>query len=375
MKNKGLVFAVLTVLLVGLLLSGCGGEGTKPDGKQSAGGDEDKVYTFNFATETPDGHPLSIAFSDSWVKAVEEATNGRVKFTMHYGGSLVEGGSMLQGVSSGIADAGWCPFAYFPGEMPLYNALAICGFDWLNAKIACYVNRDFIAAHPEGTPDEIVIMYVHSPAPGCLVTNKPIATLEDIKGMQFRVDPLQSDGIAALGATPVAMTMPEAYEALSKNVIDGVLCNTEPLIGWNLYEITDYILETPFMYSSAPAVIFNKEKWNSLPADLQDIIKEVNEKHFEEVSSVFDDIYVEGMEFGLQNGMKASQLTEEEYARWKEKLQVSKDNYAKLLNDKGYQGDAIIQEIEQLVEKYIAEFAGYTADWRARIDAVIAQNQ
>ncbi|NLY38322.1 MAG: TRAP transporter substrate-binding protein DctP [Firmicutes bacterium] len=377
MKKKGLVLAVLTIFLVGLfVLSGCGGKGTETGREETAEpGGEDKVYTFNLASETPEGHPISVNFLDSWVDRIEKATNGRVKFNKHYAGSLVEGGSMLQGVSSGIADCGWCPLSYFPGEFPLYNALCVTGYDWISGRLAAYVNRDFIEAFPQEIPDELEFMWVHSPAPGCLLTTKPVSTLEDLKGLQFRCDSVHNDGLAALGATPVAMTMPEAYEALSKNIIDGVLGNTEPLIGWSLYEITDYIVEVPCLYSTPPVLIFNKKSWNSLPPDLQETIRKVNEEHFEAISTVFDDIYVEGMKFGLENGLKTIQLTDDEYERWIEKLQVCKEKYAEDLNKKGLPGDEAIQKLEELVQKYLVEFEDYHKEWRGRIEAVIAEYQ
>ena len=35
-------------------------------------GGEDKVYTFNLASETPEGRPISVNFLDSWVDRIEK---------------------------------------------------------------------------------------------------------------------------------------------------------------------------------------------------------------------------------------------------------------------------------------------------------------
>ncbi|NMA65773.1 MAG: TRAP transporter substrate-binding protein DctP, partial [Clostridiaceae bacterium] len=299
----------------------------------------------------------------------------RVHFTVHYAGSLVEGGSMLQGVSSGIADVGWCPFSYFAGELPVYNALCVGGYEWLNSKIGSYVNMDFMKAFPEELPDKLEFMFTHSTIPAALMTNKPIATKEDLKGLQIRCDTVHMDGVAALGAKPVSMTMPEAYEGLSKNIIDGVLGPTEVLIGWNLYETTKYITEAPLLYNAIPVVMFNKKAWNSLPEDIQDIIKKINDKHLEDVSTLYDEVHLEALEFGLENGLEVVKVSEEENERWKEALEPCKETYAENLNNRGLPGNEAMDKIGELVAKYKEEFAEYDESFRKEIESLIKKHQ
>jgi TRAP-type C4-dicarboxylate transport system substrate-binding protein len=378
LKNRNSVMAIIAIIVIGLFLfSACSTtgnvNGNNEENEVSNTADKGQVYRFSFASETPEGHPITVNFIDNWIESVEEATDGRVLFTKHLGGSLVEGGSMLQGVSSGLADAGWCPLSYFPGEAPLYNALCVTGYDWISGRLAANVNKDFMEAFSEGRPEGIEIMWTHAPAPGCFLTNKPINTLEDLAGLQIRCDTVHNDGVAALGATPVAMTMPEAYEALSKSIIDGVLGNTEPLVGWNLYEITDYIVEAPMLYNTPPVAIFNSDSWNSLPQDLQEIIKKVNEDHFEHISTAFDDIYVNSMEHGLKNGLTVIHPSEEEYERWKEATAPNKQKYAEYLNGLGLPGTEAMAKIEELVDKYVHEFEDYHNELRGRVTSLIEQ--
>jgi TRAP-type transport system periplasmic protein len=43
-----------------------------------------------------------------WIKQVEEATKGRVKIEVFPSQTLIKGIDMWKGISSGIADIGWC---------------------------------------------------------------------------------------------------------------------------------------------------------------------------------------------------------------------------------------------------------------------------
>ncbi len=325
-----------------------------------------KTFNLSFATATPDMHPITENMLKPWAKKVEEVTDGQVKITMHLGGTLAKGDSMLEAVGTGLADIGWVSNAYFPNQLPLLNSLAVPGYTFNTSKVAAYVDRDFIDKYPQAILDDLEYMFVFSPAPGILLTRQPIDSLEDLKGMQIRCDGVATKGVSALGATPVAMPMAEAYEALSKSVIDGVVGPAEPLIGWNLAEVLDYIIEVPFMYNAFPTVIMNKDTWNSLPADVQDAIREVNEEHFKDIAGLFDEIYLEAFKVGFKNDIQVIELPDEEMSRWKAKMQHLKDNYAEMLNEKGLPGTEAMQVIQELTDKYNKEFADYNKEMEQR---------
>ena len=384
LKSISILVALAMILATFMVFSGCSNNASEEtasvedaaSGEVSTSSEDDaSTYVFTFASPMPDGHPMVENFMDPWVEKVEEATDGRVQFTMYYGETLLAADSALQGISSGLADAGLVVNNYFPGELPLFNALAVPGFEWTNGKVAINVNNSYVDAFPEVVNSELEFMFIFSPAPGCIFTNEPIESIEDLEGLQIRCDSSASDAIAALGATPVAMTMAEAYEALSKNTIDGVLGNTEPLVGWNLYEVVDYMVEIPCLYNASPNVCMNKDAWDSLPEDLQNIILEVNAQHFEDIQESFDNIYLESLQFGLDNGLQVTTLSDGEYESIKEALASSQQTYEDFLNEEGLPGTAALEKIGELVDQYNTEFEEYSSNLRDEIDALIAQYQ
>jgi len=56
------------------------------------------------------------------------------------------------------------------------------------------------------------------------ITNKPIKTPEDLKGLRIRTPPapIWQESIRALGATPVALAFGEMYPAIQQKAIDGM---------------------------------------------------------------------------------------------------------------------------------------------------------
>jgi hypothetical protein len=66
----------------------------------------------------------------------------------------------------------------------------------------------------------------------------PITNLSQIKNMKLRAPGgVSVDRLATLGAVPVAMPMPEAYDAMSKGVVQGTVTRWEASKPSKLYEL------------------------------------------------------------------------------------------------------------------------------------------
>ncbi len=113
---------------------------------------------------------------------------------------------------------------------------------------------------------------MHAHGPGILASKKPVKSLADLKGLKVRATGLSAKIVEALGGTPVAMSQPETYEALSKGVVEATLCPIETLKGWKQGEAIEYVVDsTAIGYTTAMFVVMNKEKWAALPADVQKV--------------------------------------------------------------------------------------------------------
>jgi len=93
----------------------------------------------------------------------------------------------------------------------------------------------------------------------------PIKTPADLKGHRFRV----SGGLApklltALGATPVAMPIPQTAENMSRGVVEGVLCDTNALFVFRINEVAKYYLDIP-MGTSVQAIVMDRKVYDALP--------------------------------------------------------------------------------------------------------------
>ncbi len=137
------------------------------------------------------------------------------------------------------------------------------------------------------------------------LTNKPVKTPEDLKGVRIRTPgaPSWSRSVAALGATPVTMGWNDVYNAVQQKAIDGAEAQHSASYGLRVYEVLKYIDKTAHFQLLNGMIV--GEKWfKTLPASYQALLIEEFEKQGKltaaeviEKSDVFEKMMVEkGME-------------------------------------------------------------------------------
>jgi TRAP-type C4-dicarboxylate transport system substrate-binding protein len=163
--------------------------------------------------------------------------------------------------------------------------------------------------------------------------------------------------VRALGAAPVAMSQGETYDALKKNIVDGTLVPIEALEGFKQAEVLKYTTLTYSMsYTNGFFVAMNLAKWKSLPPDLQKIITDVSKKYEDITAKAWGESDESGQKFALKLGHEFIKLSAEESAKFKEAVKPVFDDYIKLANEKGVDGEAVFKAAQEMVEKYSKEY-------------------
>jgi TRAP-type C4-dicarboxylate transport system substrate-binding protein len=283
------------------------------------------------------------AVADAWGKEIEKRTNGRVKVVMFPGGTLTPAPQCYDGVVKGISDIGMSVFAYTRGKFPMIE-VADLPLGMKSGLTATKLVNEFNEKFKPKELDEVKVMYLHGHGPGILHTKKEVAKLEDLKGMKIRCTGLAAKIVTNLGGTPVAMAMGETYDALSRGVVEGSMAPYEALKTWKWGEVVKFTTEDwGSSYSSAFFVVMNKEKWNSLPPDVQKIIDQVNQEWIVKQGNNWDEIDKGGKEATLKAGNKIIALSKDEDAKWANAVKPILDEYVKNMKDKGLPGEEAVK--------------------------------
>ena len=214
-----------------------------------------------------------------WVKKVEEATKGRVKIDIFYAQTLAKGPDIWNAVKTGVADMGWCFHGYWPDMTPLSDVITLPGLPFKTAEKGSEVLWKLYEKYPSIQKEykDVHVLQLWSSIPYFLITTKKqVKTIEDVKGLKIRVvGGPPTEQMKALGAVPTLIPMPDTYLSLDKGVIDGMGAPWEAVHGFRLYEIVKYYTLVPLsaVYFSMSV---NKQKWESLPPDIQQAITSVS---------------------------------------------------------------------------------------------------
>ena len=311
----------------------------------------DKPIELTYACMFPPTHIQSI-LPETWCKEVEKRTNGRVKITYYPGQTLLKGAKIFGGVEDGIADIGTSVLGYSRGVFPAMEAIDL-PMGYPNGTVATLVINDFYEKFKPKSFSKVQPMYFHAHGPGVLHSKKPVHTLEDLRGMKIRSYGFNAAMTTALGGVPVAMTQADVYEALQKGVADATFGPSEVLKGWKQAEVIKATtLCTSIGYTAGFFVVMNKEKWDSLPKDIQKIIEEVNKEWVAKYGEAWSKSDQEGLEFSKSLGNEVIELSPEESARWKKAVQPVIDDYIKDKTAKGLPAKEYVEFIQERIQEY-----------------------
>ena len=309
-----------------------------------------KAVELNYSVFFPAPHKNAVLAAE-WAKEIEKRTDGRVKITVFFGGTLTPADKCYDGVVRGISDIGFSVLAYTRGKFPL-TEVADLPLGMKNGLVASKVINEFYKKFKPKELDEVQVMYLHGHGPGILHSKKAIDKLEDVKGIKIRCTGMAAKIAGALGATPVAMPMGETYDALSRGVVDASMAPQEALQGWKWGEVVKFTTECfGASYSSGMFVVMNKQKWNALPPDVQKIIEKINEEYIEKQGKTWDEIDKAGRDATLKLGNKIISLSQDEDWKWTKAVKPLLDEYKKNMKEKGLPGDEVLSFYLQTIYK------------------------
>jgi len=284
--------------------------------------------------------------------AIEKRTGGKVKMVYYPGGSLVPGPKTYSAIVDGITDMGFSVLGYSRGVFPALEAIDL-PFGYKSGTQATKIINAFVAKFKLKELNKVAPMLFTAHGPGLIHSKKPIRKLEDLKGVKTRCYGFSVKVIEALGGVPVAMGQSQAYEALQKGVCEATLAPMEVLKGWKQAEVIKYTTETYSIgYTSGLFLFMNKDKWNSLPKDIQAVFEKTNKEWIPKYGKAWDDSDKEGREYTLAQGNEIIPLDKEELARWAAAVQPVIGEWTRTAAKKGLPAQTYVDFLKEAVKTY-----------------------
>jgi TRAP-type C4-dicarboxylate transport system substrate-binding protein len=162
--------------------------------------------------------------------------------------------------------------------------------------------------------------------------------------MKIRATGLSAKIVTALGGSAVGLPITDTYDAMSKGVIEGLVLDWGGLLNYRFGDVIKYHIESPGAASTvAFYTVLNKDKWNSLPRDIQAIIDKLDNEWIERAAQKWADWETTGKSELLKNGGKIITLSKEDSAQLREKMKPILDSYVTSTRAKGLPGDQALK--------------------------------
>ncbi|WP_461210421.1 TRAP transporter substrate-binding protein [Desulfocurvus sp. DL9XJH121] len=306
--------------------------------------------TLTYSNFFPPTHVQS-KLAEAWCAEVEKRTHGAVKVDYFPGNTLTKAPQCYDGVVEGLSDIGLSALAYSRGRFPLMAAVDL-PMGYKSGVQATHVANAVYATFKPKELDDVHVLYFHAHGPGVLHSaGKAVRKLEDMRGMKFRATGNSAALVKILGGTPVAMSMPDSYQAIQKGVVDGGMYPIETNKGWKMGEVVDYMTQTQCVgYTTTFFVVMNKDRWAEIPPDAQAAITAMSAEWADKHARAWDESDGVGMEFFKSKGGEVIPLSEAEQARWQAAAAPLMDQYAADVKAKDLDGQAVLDFMHQAMK-------------------------
>ena len=219
-------------------------------------------------------------YANDFAKKVNDMASGRLKIEVLPSGAVVPAFQLLEAVAKGTLDGGHGVVAYHYGKN---SALALWGsgpaFGMDPNMVLAWHNYGGGKALLEEIYKSLnleVTSYLYGPMPSQPFGwfKKPIAKVDDMKGVKFRTVGLAVDMYTEMGAAVNPLPGGEIVPALDRGLIDGAEFNnasSDRVLGFPDV-VKNCMLQSFHQSGEQFEILFNKGKLNALPAELKAII-------------------------------------------------------------------------------------------------------
>ena len=332
-----IVLSLALALILTVMAVGCEGEKEDIEIRISGG--------------MPPGHSISASVYN-WIEKLEAATDGQVTVTFYEGGTFGESQELYDYALDGVVEAVHMAEFWSGGRLPLIQGLNNLPFNMLDIGDTYAVGNALFEAGLLEELDDFKLLYFCPAAALSFFTKEKINTMEDLAGMKLRASGTAADAVALMGATPVVASGTEEYMMLERGTLDGNITGADNALDRSLYEVINYANKNVFA-TGGFVFLMNKDFWNSLPSDIQDIIDDINvevaEQHLIDQQAAIDGAWEE-----LEDLITVYTLPESEMDRWRATVAPITDEWIADMEAQGIPG----QEAYDLMREVLAERHG-----------------
>lgn len=256
----------------------------------------------------------NVAGFNIFIEKMNEKFKDEINIELLGGPEVTPPFQLHEAVKSGVIDmcltsCGYYPSLLWEAQTAMFTNKSykeIAHTDYYSIMRRLHKEKDLIWLG-EGTLNDTFYLY----------TNVEISSPEDLSGKRIRVFPPFIPLMKALGAAPINLPMGDVYTAMERGAIDGFVQSPLGFVtDFSWHEVTKFVVQYP-LYKAIAVILVNQDKWNKLPADVQEAIMEYKDTVINEaIADYYINLGEDRWDLMMEKGVKPLTFTEEDGQRF-----------------------------------------------------------
>lgn len=237
-----------------------------------------KRYDWKMVTTWPPNFPILGEACVRYAEIVREMSGGRINIQVFGGGELVPPLETFDTVRNGGAEMGHGAAYYWAGKIPAGQFFGSVPFGMNAQQLTAWILTGGGMEMWEDLYKDFNLVPMLAGNTGVQMGgwfNREINSIADLKGLKMRIPGLGGKVLEKAGGSPVLLAGSEIYTGLERGVIDAtewIGPSHDSQMGFQ--DIAKYYYSPGWHeMGTALEMIVNKEKFDSLPVDLQAILR------------------------------------------------------------------------------------------------------
>ena len=288
-------------------------------------------------------------FIDYFIPEVDrrlaEQGDYEIKWNKAFGGTIAKTKGVLDALQYDLADIGIITTPYHPDKVPFFNLAYVTPLVTADIGLVARSISELALRYPEVGAVWADYDLVYLTTAGSINTYqvqlvKPLTTLEEFEGLKIGGVGLNLRYLEGLGATGVTSGLSDWYNNMATGLIDGVIDWAEAAVAYRLYEVAPVLLDVRLGAVTSKVVTINRDTWNELPQQVQDVIQQAAYDYRDELARETDRRAKASREEFVRQGGIITALTADQRKAWADGLPNLAQEWAVDLEAKGLPGQA-----------------------------------
>ncbi|MFK8081392.1 MAG: TRAP transporter substrate-binding protein DctP [Granulosicoccus sp.] len=225
------------------------------------------------ATWLPPQHQYSRYLYTHWAERLEHHSGGKLTANVELGSARVTATGNLSEIADGLADVSGHFAQYTPSDLPVSNAVEELGMTFDDPRVIIAAATEFNIKDPmlaaEWDSHGVVFGGSYATNHYKLICNKPIRTLQELKGAKLRLPGrAPAEWANSAGAATVSFNTNEQYGALDKGALTCTTTTAADAYVRKLYEVATHITDMPItLFWAGLGHGYNPDVWSDLTVE------------------------------------------------------------------------------------------------------------